>query len=177
MESAIRSSSGGDASVSRDWLFGSFFLGGFEASTHRSAEGRRMDLISATQHDRMAAEDYDLCRSLGIRAVREAARWPYIDQNGRLALEEVRKLARLGREKGLIQIWDLMHYGYPDDLDPFAPEFRSRFAAYAKAVATVVSEETSGRVYFTPIMKSPTMRGLPEKSATWRRLQKGAAAN
>jgi len=137
--------------VSRKWLFGSFFLGGFEASSHRNAEGRRLDLIAATQHDRMAAEDYDLCRSLGIRAVREAARWPQIDENGRLRLEEVRYLARLGREKSIIQIWDLMHYGYPDDLDPFAPEFRSRFAAYARAVTLAVIEENAGPLYFTPI--------------------------
>ena len=137
--------------MNRTWLFGSFFLGGFEASTHRTQEGHRMDLIAATQHDRMAAEDYALCRAAGIRAVREAARWPLIDQGGRLALDEIRQLARLGREKGLVQIWDLMHYGYPDDLDPFTPEFRDRFVAYASAIARVVREETPGAPWFTPI--------------------------
>jgi mannose-6-phosphate isomerase-like protein (cupin superfamily) len=137
--------------MSRRWLFESFFFGGFEASTHRTVEGYRMDLIAATQHDRMAAEDYALCRSAGIRAVREAARWPLIDQEGRLALDEIRRLARLGREKGLIQIWDLMHYGYPDDLDPFSPDFRDRFVAYASAVAAVIKQETPGPAWFTPI--------------------------
>lgn len=133
------------------WLFGSFFLGGFECSTHVSVEGHRLDVIAATQHDRLAREDYRLCRSAGIRAVREAARWPFIDRKGRLDLDGVRELARIGREEGVTQVWDLMHYGYPDDLDPFAPEFRERFVAYARAAAKVIREETEGPTAFTPI--------------------------
>lgn len=131
------------------WLFGSLFLGGFECSTHRTPEGHRLDLIAATQHDVLAREDYALCRAAGLRAVREAARWPLVDRGGALELGDVRRLARLGREAGLIQLWDLFHYGYPDDLDPFSPLFIERFAAYACAVAGVVREETVGPTYFT----------------------------
>lgn len=46
--------------AARDWLFGSFFLGGFECSTHLGRDGRRHDLVAATQHDVLAAEDYAL---------------------------------------------------------------------------------------------------------------------
>lgn len=91
-----------------------------------------MDLIAMTQHDAQASADYDLCRSVGIRAVREAVRWPFVDRGGALDLEGVRQLARLGREAGLTQIWDLMHYGYPDDLNPFSDDFLNRFVAYAR---------------------------------------------
>ena len=135
----------------QSWQFGSFFLGGFECSSHRTLEGHRLDLIAVTQHDTLAAEDYALCRALGLRAVREAAVWPVLDRAGVLDLAPVRRLARLGRAAGLLQIWDLMHYGYPDDLDPFGPEFPRRFAAYARAVATVVRDETPGPHYYTPI--------------------------
>jgi quercetin dioxygenase-like cupin family protein len=137
----------------RNWLFGSLFLGGFECSTHMTPEGHRMDLAAVTRHVAQAREDYLLCRAAGIRAVREAARWPMIDREGTLDLGEVRRLARLGRETGLVLIWDLMHYGYPDDLDPFAREleFRERFTSYARAVADNVREETPGALYFTPI--------------------------
>jgi quercetin dioxygenase-like cupin family protein len=139
--------------MARNWLFGSFFLGGFECSTHLTFDGHRMDLAAVTRHVAQAWEDYLLCRAAGIRAVREAARWPLIDCKGALDLGEVRRLARLGREAGLTLIWDLMHYGYPDDLDPFTREleFRERFTAYARAVAAVVREETLGATYFTPI--------------------------
>jgi quercetin dioxygenase-like cupin family protein len=135
----------------RPWLFGSFFLAGFECSTHLMAEGHRLDLIAATQHDVQARDDYALCRAVGIRAVREAARWPIVDRGGRLDLDSVRRLVRLGREAELTQLWDLMHYGYPDDLDPFSSEFVDRFAAFAEAVATVVCEDGRCPTYWTPV--------------------------
>jgi mannose-6-phosphate isomerase-like protein (cupin superfamily) len=135
-----------------DWLYSSFFLGGFECSNHLNVEGRRLDLIASTQHDRQAEGDYALCRSVGIRAVREAARWPRLDCRGVLQTHEVRELARLGRASGILQIWDLMHYGYPDDLDPFDPEpFVRRFADYAAAVAATVREESAGPRWYTPV--------------------------
>jgi quercetin dioxygenase-like cupin family protein len=132
-------------------LFGSFFLGGFECSTHLTVEGHRLDVVAATQHDVLAREDYGLCRDIGIKAVRESARWPFIDRSGVLDLNSVRKLACIGREEGMTLIWDLMHYGYPDDLDPFSNDFTERFAAYARAAASVVREETEGEMWFTPI--------------------------
>jgi quercetin dioxygenase-like cupin family protein len=114
-----------------------------------------MDLIAATQHDRQAGADYARCRRIGIRAVREAARWPIADRNGRLDLRHVRRLARLGRRHGLTQIWDLVHYGYPDDLDPersgFADSFVERLAELARAVARIVVLETDRPTWWTPV--------------------------
>lgn len=139
--------------MKRTWRFGSLFLGGFECSTHLTAEGHRLDVVAATQHDSLAREDYALCRSVGIKAVREAARWPIADRAGTVDLADIRHLARLGRAAGLVQIWDLMHYGYPDDLDPLADPsaFAGRLAAFARGVATVVREESAGPTYYTPI--------------------------
>src|SRR5438105_15772506 len=131
--------------------FGSFFWGGFECSTHLNREWQRMDQIAASQHDRFTAEDYTLARAAGIRVVREAARWPLLDRAGHLDLSDVRGMACLARQHGLTLVWDLMHYGYPDDLDPFSEEFVERFARYARAVATMVRAETDGSTYFTPI--------------------------
>ena len=133
------------------WLFGSLFMGGFECSMQRTLGGRRLDLIEMTQHDRLAADDYARCRSVGIRAVREAARWPRIDRAGALDVGEVRRLARLGRETGVVQVWDLFHYGYPDDLDPADDTFIDRFRDYAVAVMRAVREETDGPLYLTPV--------------------------
>jgi len=132
-------------------LFGSFFLGGFECSTHRTTEGHRLDVIAATQHDVQARDDYELCRREGILAVRESARWPILDRGGPIELDYVRRLARNAREVGVVQVWDLMHYGYPDDLDLFSDAFVARFARFARAVAEVVREETAGPIFFTPV--------------------------
>ena len=132
-------------------LFPSFFLGGFECSTHLSTEGHRLDVIAATQHDLRAGEDYALCVGVGVRAVRESARWPILDRGGDVDLEPVRRLARLGRETGVVQLWDLMHYGYPDDVDLFASDFPGRFARFAGAVARIIRGETDGPTFYTPV--------------------------
>ena len=34
------------------------------------------------------------------------------------------------RDTGVQVIWDLCHYGWPDDLDIFRPEFVRRFSAF-----------------------------------------------
>jgi hypothetical protein len=39
--------------MSGPWLFASFFLGGFECSTHVTVEGRRLDIVAVTQHDKL----------------------------------------------------------------------------------------------------------------------------
>ncbi|MCA1645064.1 MAG: hypothetical protein LC797_06220, partial [Chloroflexi bacterium] len=133
------------------WPLGSLFLAGFEASWLRKSDGHQIDMLAATQHDRRGREDYALCRALGIRAVRETARWPLIERAGAYDLGHVGELARLGREAGLAQLWGLMHYGYPEDVDPFSAEFVDRFARYARAVATVLRAESSGALYVAPI--------------------------
>jgi beta-glucosidase/6-phospho-beta-glucosidase/beta-galactosidase len=51
----------------------------------------------------------------------------------------------------VLPIWDLCHYGYPDDLDPFTDAFTDRFAAYCKAVAAYVVPKLHGPHFFTPI--------------------------
>jgi quercetin dioxygenase-like cupin family protein len=144
-----------DVEPSHAWLFGSAFLGGFECANQLTRAGHRIDGIAATQHDRFAAEDYARCRALGIRAIRESARWTLADRGGRLDLAEVRRLAALARDHGLTVIWDLFHYGYPDDLDAtedgFADRLVDRLATFAGAVARVVRDETDGDTWYTPV--------------------------
>ena len=62
-----------------DRVFRSFFLGGFECSTHRHRSGRRLDLIRATAHDTWAAKDYAALQAHGIRTCRDGLRWHLIE--------------------------------------------------------------------------------------------------
>ena len=61
------------AAALRPGLFRSFFLGGFECSAHRRADGRRHDLLAATRHDALAEQDYRQLVGHGIRAARRRA--------------------------------------------------------------------------------------------------------
>jgi hypothetical protein len=49
-------------------LFESFFLGGFECSSHLLEDGRRLDLTAATQHDVLAEADFARARGAGLTA-------------------------------------------------------------------------------------------------------------
>lgn len=133
-------------------LFQSFFLGGFECSTHRLRRGRRLDVIAATGHDRWAAQDYQCLAGMGLRTVRDGVRWHRIEKvPGRYCFGSLRPMLRAARETGTQVIWDLCHYGWPDDIDIFRPAFVDRFARFVRATARVVRDETEGVPFFCPV--------------------------
>jgi beta-glucosidase/6-phospho-beta-glucosidase/beta-galactosidase len=47
---------------------------------------------------------------------------------------------RAARETGMQVLWDLWHYGWPDDLDIFSAAFVDRFVAFAAAAAARMSD-------------------------------------
>ena len=133
-------------------LFKSFWMVGFECSCHRRSDGRRLDVIAATQHDRFAAEDYARVRRIGIETVRDGARWHRIERSaGRYDLSSLLPMVRAARDAGVQVIWDLCHYGWPEGLDIFRPEFVDRFAEYARVVARLIAAETDEPPWYAPI--------------------------
>ena len=134
-------------------LLNSFYFAGFEASTTYNMRREWIDQIVATEHDRHVDEDYALLREAGLLGAREAIRWPEVDRGGRLNFESARPFMEAARRHGIQVIWDLFHYGYPEDLDPFSDEFVRRFAAYCGAAAQWVAHYRRGDepVYFTPV--------------------------
>lgn len=139
-------------SNSRPSLFQSFFHGGFECSTHRRRDGRRLDLIASTQHDVFAERDYLCLQQFGIRTVRDGIRWHLIDRPGRpYDFSSVLPLLRAAQNTGTQVIWDLLHYGWPDDLDVFSTDFVKRFTAMVRAFAVLLRDETDGEAFVCPV--------------------------
>ena len=62
---------GGKAVKFSETLFQSYFLSGFECSSHRRADGKRVDKIAASGHDVFAAGDYRARARAGLRSVRD----------------------------------------------------------------------------------------------------------
>jgi beta-glucosidase/6-phospho-beta-glucosidase/beta-galactosidase len=137
--------------TNRPGIFPTFFLSGFECSTFLWKDGKRRNLVAETQHDRFVHEDYDRLRHLGIAVSREAVPWPIVDRNGVYDFSCIDPMIEAMNRCQIIPIWDLCHYGYPDDLDPFSKTFIDRFAAYCKAVAQYVIPRLHGPYFFTPI--------------------------
>ena len=135
-----------------DSPFRSFFMGGFECSTHRLRSGRRLDVIAATAHDRFARQDYQRLADVGIRTVRDGLRWHLIESTpGVFDFSSVLPMLRAARQTGVQVIWDVLHYGWPDDLDIFGDAFVRRFAEFASAFAGVASRETDGPPWVVPV--------------------------
>ncbi|NJR12807.1 hypothetical protein HC776_02820 [bacterium] len=133
-------------------LFQSFMMAGVECSTHRLRSGKRLDLIAATQHDRFATQDYARFLNAGFKTIRSGLRWHLIETRpGHYDFSSARAQVRAAREMGLQVIWDICHYGYPDDLDIFQAAFVDRFAAYARAAVQFLSQETDGPLFVCPI--------------------------
>ena len=133
-------------------LFESYFLGGFECSTHRLRSGKRLDEITATEHDRFAHEDYLRLQRQGMKTVRDCIRWHLIEARpGTYDFSSVLEMVRAARETGSQVIWDLCHYGWPDWLDIFDPRFVTHFARLAREFARLLKGETDEIPFIAPI--------------------------
>ncbi|HEY7006008.1 MAG TPA: hypothetical protein VH392_05935 [Sphingomicrobium sp.] len=125
--------------------FDSFFMAGFECSSHRRRDGVRLDLIGATSHDRHARKDYALLRKLGFRTVRDGLRWHLIEKSpGKYDWSSWMPMLEAAEEVGMQVIWDLFHYGSPDHTNQGAADFPERFTDFAIA-ALEVQQSVSGR--------------------------------
>ena len=150
----------------RNTLFPSYFLGGFECSSHIYRTGGRQDYLALTHHDRLYREDYALVRSVGIRAIRDGLHWHLCDCRGRYDFDSVAPRVDAAQELGLVVLWDLFHYGYPDDLDPFDPCFPPRFADLAYHFARWLSARVDGPRFYTPL-NEPSFFSWAAGEAAW----------
>jgi hypothetical protein len=117
-------------------LFRSFVQAGFECSTHKRRDGRRLDLLSATEHDRFTHCDFALLAQLGIKTVRTGARWHLIEQpDGTYDFASLESSFQAAAEHGIEILLDLFHFGWPDGLDIFGPSFVPAFSRFVRAVA------------------------------------------
>lgn len=132
-------------------MFRSFFFAGFEGTTASNVHRQWIDQVTATEHDRHVDADYRRLRETGLLAARESIRWPCVDRRGQLDFSSVRPFVTASQRHGIDVIWDLFHYGYPEDLDPFGDEFIRRFAAYCRGAAEFIGAHHAGPCYFTPV--------------------------
>ncbi len=144
----------------RDGIFPTFFLSGFECSSFDWKDRGRRDLAAELRHYDHADEDYAMLLPLGIAVAREGIPWPLVDRgNGEYDFSYIDPFLAAQRRYGVLPIWDLCHYGYPDGLDPYSDAFPERFAAYARAAARHVAERAHhGPLCITPI-NEPTFWG------------------
>jgi len=116
--------------------FKSFWMAGYECTDQINNRGNRVDFLHVTSHLSLIQDDYKLLESFNIKTVREGIRWSQVEYKPyHYDFSTVKKMIDAGKKAGIQQIWDICHFGYPDDLTPLHPHFTNRFVALCKAFA------------------------------------------
>ena len=133
-------------------LFNTFLMGGFECADHINRSGERINLLKETQHDIRVGEDYEKLASIGIMTVREGICWSTVETApGFFNFSEVLYRILAAEKYGIQQIWDLIHFGYPDGIYPTHPLFCNRFVQLCEAFTLFYREHSQRPLYVVPI--------------------------
>ena len=110
-----------------------------------------MDSVAATGHDRFVLQDYQRIAGAGLLVAREDVRWYLFEPApGRCEPQELLRTVRAATDTGVTCIWDLFHYGWPDDLDFWSKDMVERAGVYAGRVARLLREEGIERPFLAP---------------------------
>lgn len=128
-------------------------MAGFECADQQNAFGERVDLIKLTGHDRFINEDYQRLTKIGITTVREGIRWSFVEKSPFVYdWSQVEDIIINAKNNGIQVIWDICHFGFPDDLTPLHPMFARRFSNLCKAfILKYRSLVPDGELIITPI--------------------------
>lgn len=130
----------------------SWFMAGFEGSTLKFNDGRRVDAIASSGHDRHCLDDYQRLARLGIRSVRDALRWHLIEAvPGEYHWESARPMLEAAAHLGTQVVWDLCHFGVPDHVDIFSPGFPAQLADFAEAAAKLRASLSDAVPWWAPV--------------------------
>lgn len=132
-------------------IFDSFFLAGFESACHINRTGVRLNMLQFTQHDHQVSTDYELLRNFNIRTVRDGTCWPLIERAGTFDFSSLAPIVEAANQHGMQVLWNVLHYGCPDDVDMISPSFVDRFARYCRALARYIDDHTDRVPFYTPI--------------------------
>jgi len=114
--------------------FRTFWMAGFECSDQLNHYGNRVDLLLETGHIEQIEQDYQLITSRGFQTVREGIRWSKVEHKPyQYDFSTVALMIDAAKKTGIQQIWDICHFGFPDDLTPLHPHFAPRFIGICEA--------------------------------------------
>lgn len=109
-------------------------MAGFECTDQLNCFGNRVDFLKVTGHLDNILEDYQNLSPFNIKTVREGIRWSVVERTPyNYDWTDVRRIIENAVENDIQVVWDMCHFGFPDDLSPLHPMFARRFARLCKA--------------------------------------------
>jgi glycosyltransferase involved in cell wall biosynthesis len=127
------------AAPPRSRAFASFWQGGYEGADHFTHGGRLLDMNAANGHVGRAHADYLLLRQFGIDTVRESIGWRLVERDGVFDFSVLDERLLAARALNIQICWTFCHYGWPPEVDVYAPEFVTRFARFCGAAAAYLA--------------------------------------
>jgi beta-glucosidase/6-phospho-beta-glucosidase/beta-galactosidase len=122
-------------------------------------------------------QDYAALAAHGLRTMRDGLRWHLIEgKPGRYDWSSWRPMLRAARDAGVQVIWDIWHYGNPDGVDVWSPEFPERLAAFAEAAARVRAEESDEIPFWCPVNEISYFAYMGGDRAEWLPYASGRGA-
>lgn len=133
-------------------LLDSFFMGGFECADHINRAGERINLQRETHHHLRVEEDYLALKKLGISVVREGVCWSAVEVRPFVFdFSMLLPFFKAAQDHKIQIIWDLCHFGYPDDLIPTHPKFVARFVTFCEQFLNFHLLHSTERPWLVPI--------------------------
>lgn len=109
-------------------------MAGFECTDKLNAFGNRVDFLKVTGHLENIEEDYQNLALFDITTVREGIRWSYVERTPyNYDWTDVKRIIDCSVANDIQVVWDICHFGFPDDLTPLHPMFARRFARLCSA--------------------------------------------
>ncbi|QCR38548.1 FAD-dependent oxidoreductase [Nissabacter sp. SGAir0207] len=127
--------------------FSSFWQAGYEGADHINPQGEALSMNEATGHLNRVREDYAALIPFNIRTVRETVGWRLVEKDGEFDFSSLEERARVAQELGIQICWTFCHYGYPEDVAFFSPEFITRFARFCDAVTRYLAPFSDIPIY------------------------------
>ncbi len=133
--------------------FRSFWMAGFECTDKLNCFGNRVDFLKVTGHLENIEEDYQNLGLFDINTVREGIRWSVVERSPyHYDWSDVKRMIDCAIENDIQIVWDICHFGFPDDLTPLHPMFARRFARLCSAfVKYYRSLGLNDKLVITPI--------------------------
>lgn len=131
--------------------FKSFWQAGYEGADHINPLGQRLSMNDINGHQERALEDYALLKNFGIHTVRESAGWRLSEMGQTYDFSAVMSRMQAARENDIQISWTLCHYGWPEDISLFSPDFVPRFSAFCGEIARLLAPHYSEPPIYSPI--------------------------
>lgn len=132
-------------------LFYTFWQAGYEGADHINRAQKALSMNQSTGHLNSVFDDYSMLQQFGIKTVRESIGWRLTEVNNEFDFSSVISRATAAQKLGIQICWTFCHYGWPDDVDVYAPEFITRFARFCRAAAEFLAPFSNSSPIYSPI--------------------------